>query len=177
MKGWNDFILIKKILDDLNVPFFVHSGSALGVYRDKEIIVRGSNSIGIGVLGMVESDRIKAKMVEAGFRLKDTFSHDVNITGLVARIDLPLTGMIEFYKESQGMIYFFFPEDKYFQSYLNKDAKYVYFPRSFNILEPVEVNGVTVYIPGPATSYLEWVFGPDWQTPKDTKSYPPCQNL
>ena len=176
MKGWNDFIIIKKILDEMGVPFFVHSGSALGVYRDKQIIVRGSNSIGIGIIGMNRSDDIKNKMIDAGFRLKETFSHDVDLGGgIISRIDLPLVGLIEFYKESQGMIYFFFPEEKYFQSYLNKDAKYVYFPLEFNIMSPVDINDTIVYIPGPTPEYLSWVFGPDWETPKDTKSYPPCQ--
>lgn len=170
MNSWNDFIEIKNIFDELGIKWFVHSGSSLGLYRDKTPIVEGSHSLGFGIYGLKYLKEIGEKLIEKGFTLKPTFETDFKGN------HKPLTCMIEFKREVAGMVYFFVKNPDYYQSYLDPTHPYLYFPLQFDQIETIKINDVDINFLSPIEDYLQWVFG-NWKVKEGRKSYPPAKGL
>jgi hypothetical protein len=169
MRGWNDFITIKKILDDLHITFFMHSGSALGIYRDGNIMVDGSHSLGFGVFGLKYLKQIREKLEEKGFTINPYFEWEKRGN------KVPMTTMLEFKREVNGFVYFFVKDPECYRAYLDPEHPYVSFPLEFSELEKFKINEVEINLLKPIEDYLVWVFGKTWRVKDSIPSYPPRQ--
>jgi len=169
MRGWKEFLEIKEIFDELKITFFMHSGSALGIYRDQKIIVDGSNSLGFGVYGLKYLKEVREKLIEKGYIINPTFEWESH--GNTS----PMTTMIEFHSGVNGFVYFFIKDPECYRSYLDPTHPYVSFPLEYSELEEYDLNGTRINLLKPIEKYLVWVFGKKWREKEGRKSYPPLQ--
>lgn len=155
-----DFTEIKQILDELEIPFFLIAGSALGAYRDKQLMAPGSDSLGIGIFTDSEelktakqSNQIRQKLIEKGFTMDDE-----------------RTTILQFCKLVQTMIYFFVKTEECWASYSFEGNRYLCFPLRFTEIEEIEARGFKVKVLKPIEDYLTWGYG-NW------KVFNPAQHI
>ena len=150
---------IKRILDELGVTFFLHSGACLGAIRDNGIMPWDDDldlGVIIGLHGFTEEslDSIVSAFRNNGF-----------ITGVSCsdqHISVPLL-------KSQVRT------DLQFHHIIN-DKIYHYpgilIPLSlFTNLKEIDFLGEKYYVPNPPEEYLRLKYGEDWRTPKKIGYY------
>ena len=152
---------VKKVLDDLHIPFFLSNGTLLGCIREKDLIPHDSDiDLGIFIEDLDnKEDLIKGKLLDLGFHLFGEYGTKDNGYELSfkrkAKIDL-----FFYYHDENG--------DTMSVYGTRPQTKYVY-PR-INPLITTEFLGELVFIPYDFEAYLTAQYG-DWRTPVTEWNY------
>ena len=130
--------LAKKALDELEIPFFLSSGTCLGYVRDKSFI-EYDNDIDIGI----EYKNYTLKIIDA-MRNNGLYLYRVSgtiQTGLKLSFYIPYTHKIK--------------------------IDIIVYPDNVFKLQEIDFMGMKLYIPDPVEQYLELKYGKDWRIPKN----------
>lgn len=160
----------KEILDSLEIPFWISSGTLLGHYRQCDVIHYGMDvDIGIFIDSLTPSDPQ---------RIIDAFSmNDLPIMHLFGMINdsFEMSFRDEYIK--LDMFFFYREKDHYWNGGTNTKTgfKYKYTFPPFGVCWS-DFLGLKVRIPCPTLPYIVANYGSDWFTPKrewDWKTSPP----
>ena len=154
---------ISKVFSDLNIPFFLSSGTCLGYYRENKFIDYDYD-IDIGVFYEDYTPKILDKLKEYGFKIyrfsgniddgcEFSFYYPNTIIGKKAKLDLFIH-----YKNENKIYWTAFAKKK-------NNMKIKYQVPRFTLKE-ADFMGVPVYIPSPTREYIESHYGKDWYKPK-----------
>jgi len=160
-------IKTKEVLDKLNIPFFLTSGTLLGYFREGKFLDHDYD-VDIGIYAENYTPEIKKMMAEAGFDNYRNLGNPKNgyemsfylknsILGKLAKIDIFLH--YEEYINNKKYIYW----TSYEVPLLQKKLKYriPYFT-----IKEVDFYGIKVNVPSDTLNYIESHYGLDWKTPK-----------
>lgn len=149
----------KRILDELGVTFFLHSGVCLGAIRDKGIIP-WDDDLDLGVI--IGLNGFTKELIEP---IVSAFKDNGFIAGMRwydSRVSVPLI---------KGSI----RTDLQFHYIV--DGNIHHYPgipiplRLFTNLKEIDFLGERFYVPNPAEEYLRFKYGDDWITPKKIGQY------
>jgi len=162
-------ILIKtgKVMNRLNIPFFLSSGTLLGYYREGKILDHDYD-LDIGIYRKDYTLRLIDEMeaegfhnyrnlgdVERGFEM--SFYLPKSPIGKYAKIDI----FVHNHEQVGNKRYI------YWASYKKPDyVKQIKYRVSDFDIKPVKFDGVPVNIPVDTEKYLREHYGDDWRTPK-----------
>uniref|UniRef100_A0A1B6H1C7 Ribitol-5-phosphate transferase FKTN N-terminal domain-containing protein n=1 Tax=Cuerna arida TaxID=1464854 RepID=A0A1B6H1C7_9HEMI len=159
-KVWKMLSRVKTILDSLGIVFWLSSGTALGYFRECDIIAH-SKDVDIGIWASSYSDRIITEMHDHGFHLKISlgFPNDSLELSFIDQSGIKLD------------IFFFYKEDN--NHYWNggtqvksgKKFKYTFpkFTLCWTIFKDLRVR-----VPCEMEAYIRANYGPNWFTPVKT---------
>ena len=146
---------IKKILDRLNIPFFLQYGTCLGIYRDGDFLP-GDDDIDIGVIGFERFEEVRDEFEKCGFKRR--WQGKVNHRYLA--------------REKYGIpidVLFYVETDKNYQCWVKDGDPYLFFPKRFNTFEKIRFKEVDFNVLHPIREYLEWCYG-DWRNKENKVS-------
>lgn len=155
---------VKKILEELDITFWLDGGTLLGAYRDKDFCLNDEDDVDLctwdNYVHLKGAVIDKAK--ELGFTLLHDWQLEICIGRGGARVDL-------FFNKRNG-------KDAYTHIYMgNVIHKFVVIPiKHYERLEKLEFKGAEFYIPGEVEKFLEMKYG-DWRTPVHRSKYR-CDN-
>lgn len=153
----------KQVLDKLNIPFFLSSGTCLGYYRENKFIDHDYD-IDIGIFEKDYNKDIIKEMISEGFIHYRTLGDKE--TGLELSFRLPNT---ELGKNAKIDIFLHYTDnDKYsWYSYIYPEfkKKIKYSVNKF-LLKKVKFVGLNVNVPYPTLNYITEHYGKDWMIPK-----------
>ena len=175
----SDFILLKqqtyneilrrtsRVLNILNIPFFLSSGTLLGYYREGKILDHDYD-MDIGIYREDFRKEIKEEMIKEGFNnyrnlgnlekgYEMSFRLNNSKIGKYAKIDI----FVHNKERISGKNYIYWASYK--RPHYKKRIKYRV--SDFNI-KPVFFNQILVNIPVNTEKYLEEHYGLDWRIPK-----------
>lgn len=156
----------KEALDELNIPFFLSSGTCLGYFRENQFL-EYDYDIDIGIFKEDYTPQIINKMEEKGLILYRTLgNYD---TGL--ELSFRLNGTKLGKKAKVDIFLHYHNNDKiYWSSYKAPDftEKIIYQVSKFD-LKPINFMGIEVNVPYPTLSYVRQHYGHKWYTPIKTK--------
>jgi hypothetical protein len=156
----------KKVLDELNIPFFLSSGTLLGFVRENKFLDHDYD-IDIGIFKEDYNPEIINKMSDKGLKLYRILG-DVNNgmelsfklygteVGKHAKIDIFLH-----YKENDKIYWITYSPPKY--------EKRIKYQVSKFILKSVKFMGITVNIPYPTIKHIREHYGEKWYIPIKSK--------
>lgn len=152
-------------LDELNIPFFLSSGTCLGYFRENKFIDHDYD-IDIGIFyddyTPLIIDHMKKQglylyrvlgNIESGYEM--SFIYPGTAFGRSAKIDI----FVHYYTEDSNSIYW----TSYSAPSFTKKVKYQV-PK-FD-LKLVEFMGLDVYVPDPTINYIAAHYGDDWHITK-----------
>lgn len=145
--------VLKDAIKQLNMPYWVSAGTALGFYRDKDFI-EGDTDIDIE---MAYYEGIDKDILERlNFDLIRTCYHEGKVQQMAFI--------------SKGTIFDIYFYEKVGDEYINiNEMGEMRFPtRYFDELEHIETKYGTLPFPSPIEDYLKYRYG-DWQTPSNKK--------
>lgn len=169
-----DLLLIKKVLDQHKIPFFIEYGTLLGAYREKDFI-DDDDDIDIGIIEKIDYKTRKIagwmlydlgfhpddivfrvfdrwEVIEAGYNGTEKTGIIVSQKGEGPRIDIKF-----YYDDGKDMVC----EPRMgSQKLIGTPNKF------FDKLETIKFKGVKFSAPGPIEKYLEWCYR-DWKNPLD----------
>lgn len=151
-------LLTKECLDDMNIPFFLSSGTCLGCVREKNFMEHDYD-IDIGIHEIDYTPKLIAKMAEKGlilYRIYGSIQKGMEmsfyLSGKVrAKIDI-------FVHVDRG-------DKTCWFSYSPEGEKLQYCVSKFDLVE-TDFLGISVNIPDPVKKYLTEHYGKDWRIPK-----------
>lgn len=155
-------LIVKKVFDELEIPFFLTHGLALGVYRDKEFV---DADIDIGLNGTKYKDRhkdIEKTFAKYGIKLI------TNIGRKTWKKDLPtFTKCVKCFEDKRLTIdiAYHYQEGNYIWKGIEarggiREAFSSYLFESF---KTVKFKNVLFLIPNPPEKYLEEIYGKTWK--------------
>lgn len=154
----------KKILDDLEVTFWLDGGTLLGAYRDKDFCKDDEDDTDLCTWDNYLPIRPQIiKMAEGkGFTLMHEWELEICVGRNGARIDL-------FFNKRNG-------KEAYTHIYKGKEiSKYVVIPiKYYERLVSIKFKGEKFLAPGPTEEFLELKYG-NWRTPVHRSEYS-CYN-
>lgn len=150
----------KETLDDLNIPFFLSSGTCLGYVRERDFMEHDYD-IDVGIEEKDYKPEIINAMTRKGLYLyrvlgsiKTGMELSFYLPGFRAKIDI-------FVHKDKG------PKSCWFSYNKEKDKKLQYCVTKFD-RKKVDFLGMEVDIPAPVKKYLEEHYGMDWRIPKSS---------
>jgi phosphorylcholine metabolism protein LicD len=152
----------KEALDELDIPFFLSSGTCLGYFRERNFIEHDYD-IDIGIHTKDYTPKLIDAMREKGLYLYRVLGSLK--TGMELSFYLPHTPRYQrakidiFIHKNKG------PKTCWFSYSKEKDSKLKYCVSKFKLKE-VDFLGIKVNVPDPAKKYLEEHYGKDWRIPK-----------
>jgi hypothetical protein len=160
----------KTILDSLNLPFWISSGTLLGHYRQCDVIHYGMDvDIGIFIDSLTPED--PERIIDA------FFMNDLPMMHLFGMLNdsFEMSFRDEYIK--LDMFFFYREKDHYWNGGTNTKTgfKYKYSFLPFGLCW-TDFLGLKVRIPCPTLPYIQANYGSDWFTPKrewDWKTSPP----
>ncbi len=167
-----NLVAMKKILDELGIPFCLFLGTALGAYRDKDFCEGDFDDIDIAVHvdHFQHVDRISAKMAALGFT-DHTYTHASGIA--------PEVAYEKNYSDEEGEwrskidIFFIVPlRGKMIWTLYTDPPQNKTVGNYFTSFDSVEFYGTEYNIPYPIENYLEENYGTDWKTPIPRSRWP-----
>ncbi|CAB3366888.1 Hypothetical predicted protein [Cloeon dipterum] len=165
-KAWKLLTTAKQVLDQLNIPFWLSSGTCLGYYRQCDLITY-SKDVDLGIMASDYSTNLIPEFQKRGFKLKHVFGR-INDSFEISFVydDLKLD-LFFFYREGNSIW------NGGTQAKSGLKFKYV-FP-SFTLCW-TEFLQLKVRVPCETLSYILANYGSGWSTPQrawDWKSSPP----
>lgn len=160
--GLETLILIKRILNEMNIEFWLDTSTLLGAIREKNFI-KGDNDLGLGIELKNYSECIEKKFEQNGIKLIREFSIDNKKYGL-----------------EQTYIYKGVEIDIFYHTYFNGKTKYHSFifneesPKEYIVKEAIfpfegliefEFLGEIFKIPKNYKEYTAVKYGNDYMTP------------
>ena len=146
----------KEIFDEMSIVFFLRQGTCLGAIRGEGFIPWDDDlDLGsvIGLHGLVEKsiDLVVAAFRDRGFIAKaERYDHYIYVLALKSSIRIDWMCLRIF----DGSV-FHYPGSR--------------FPvRLFTHLKEIDFAGGKFLVPDPPQEYLQFKYGPDWKTPKQT---------
>ena len=159
----------KEVLDNLNVPFFLSSGTCLGYARERDFMEHDYD-IDIGIDAKDYTPKIIDEMGNRGlylYRILGSLK-----TGMELSFYLPFSptarrAKIDIFIHKDGSHE---QEEKtcwftYSRSEKNTRKKLKYCVKKFGLKE-IDFLGIKVNVPDPIKDYLEEHYGKDWRIPK-----------
>eukprot|EP00916_Digyalum_oweni_P019575 GHVL01032594.1.p1 GENE.GHVL01032594.1~~GHVL01032594.1.p1 ORF type:complete len:483 (+),score=53.90 GHVL01032594.1:184-1632(+) len=158
--------VVTKVMDSMEVPFWISSGTCLGWYRQCDIIPY-SKDVDIGIMIKDHREEMVTALEQSGLQLVQLFGKESD--------SLELSFM---YSGVKLDIFFFYDEEYYVwnggtQASTGKKFKYI-FPK-FS-LAWTQFLGLKVRVPDPPLPYIEANYGENWDIPVqhwDWKKSPP----
>lgn len=152
----------KETLDELDIPFFLSSGTCLGYAREKDFIEHDYD-IDIGIQTKDYTPKLIDEMSKRGLYLYRVLGSLT--TGMELSFYLPRSATYH-----RAKIDIFVHQDKgpktcWFSYNKDKNKKLQYCVSKFD-LEEVDFLGIKVNVPNPVKRYLEEHYGKDWRIPK-----------
>ncbi len=159
---------VKKMLDELKVPFWLEGGTLLGAYRDKDFCVGDEDDVDLCTWDnyLVLKDKMIEKAKEMGFELRFDWPFEICIDRGGSHVDV-------IFNARNGL-------EAWRPTYVGYDIRcyHVVPARLYEILGTIEFKGETFYTPSPIEEYLEVKYG-DWRTPIHRRDFPnfksPCE--
>ena len=160
-------IKTKEVLDSLNIPFFLSSGTLLGYYRENKFLDHDYD-VDIGIYASDYTPEIKTKMNEAGFYnyrnlgepetgYEMSFYLRNSPLNQIAKIDI----FLHYDELKDGINYL------YWTSYeIPKLVKKIKYRVPYFTIVETDFYGIKVNIPSDTLNYIENHYGMDWRTPK-----------
>jgi hypothetical protein len=153
----------KQILDELDLPFFLCLGTALGAYRDHDFCEGDEGDIDLGLHKdyYIFAEDIKELFFKGGFVLRGQYEHPLNIAP-----ELSFTR-----NDCHVDIFFFTPiEDMFAWTFYSEPPQVRMIDNFFEKFDDIEFFGMQFKVPSPIESYLEANYG-DWKTPIASKDW------
>ena len=157
----------EKVMNRLNIPFFLSSGTLLGYYRDGKIIDHDYD-VDVGIFQKDYTPKIIEEMKKEGFdnyRNLGDVKRGLEMSFYLINSKLGKEAKIDIFVHNEEQIGF----KKYIYWATYKKPDYVkrikYRVSAFN-LKPVVFNGVRLNIPSNTELYLREHYGSDWRIPK-----------
>lgn len=145
--------IIKTILDELQIPFFLSCGLALGLYRDKAFL---DNDLDVGILGDKYAHR--AKEIVSAFQKRGIKMWTQWGRGRIV--------MIKPYKQIYGKIWvdicFYYKEGPYIWKRMAGECD-CFDASLFDSFKKIQFAGMTLQIANPPEKYLEAIYGTGWR--------------
>lgn len=141
-------------LDKAGIPYWLSSGTVLGLYRDGNLIADDSD-IDVGVLDDVSIERIEKALLNAGF-MANRFRNSGGMPCQRAFVKDGIAFDVSIYSPNGHYYIFQTPHG------VIRKPKHL-----LENLQKISFNGKEYCIPNPK-EYLKWRYG-DWQTPNDNK--------
>lgn len=141
-------------LDEAGIPYWLSAGTALGLYRDGNLL-GGDSDIDLGVTGDVLVDKIEASMLGADF-MTQKYHNNKGVPQQRAYVKNGIPVDISIFHANGEHYIFHVPNG------VIKKPKHLL--ENFHI---TSFNGKEYRIPSPR-EYLTWRYG-DWETPSDSK--------
>ncbi|XP_054278016.1 ribitol-5-phosphate transferase FKTN-like [Macrosteles quadrilineatus] len=155
-KVWKMLSRVKTVMDSLKIPFWLSSGTALGYFRECDIIAH-SKDVDIGTWATSYSPQIVMEMQRRGFRLKISlgFPNDSLELSFVDESGIKLD------------IFFFYQDEEHYWNggtQVKSGKKFKYdFPK-FSLCWTL-FKDLRVRIPCETEEYIKANYGPDWFVP------------
>ncbi len=159
----------KEVLDELEIPFFLSSGTCLGYVRERDFMEHDYD-IDIGIHSKDYSPKLIDVMSTRGlylYRVLGTLK-----TGMELSFYLPYTPTLQ-----RAKIDIFIHQDKngdtgvpktcWYSYNVEKNRKLKYCVSQFKLKE-IDFLGIKVNVPDPVKKYLEEHYGKDWRIPKSS---------
>ncbi|XP_059475073.1 ribitol-5-phosphate transferase FKTN-like [Neocloeon triangulifer] len=164
-KAWKILTTAKQVLDQLNIPFWLSSGTCLGYYRQCDLITY-SKDVDLGIMASDYSINLMPEFLKRGFKLKHIFGR--------ANDSFEISFM---YDDLKLDLFFFYQEGDTIwnggtQAKSGLKFKYI-FP--YFTLCWTEFLQLKVRVPCETLSYILANYGSGWSTPQrawDWKSSP-----
>lgn len=159
-KLWKWLITMKKILDGMQIPFFLSVGTCLWLYRDGDWL--DDDDVDIGIMEEYEHkfDAIITIAKSRGWVVK-TFIDEISGKGKMISIS---SG-----KQKDGYVDIAFHyrfKDKVWKSLNNGYCiPEVFDAKLFENFATITIKGIDFLIPNPTEDYLEEIYGSEWRTP------------
>jgi len=151
---------IKKILDEMQIPFWLDAGTLLGAYRDKDFCDGDEDDTDLCTWEnyLPQKYDIVERAKTVGFELLHDWELEVCLRRNGARVDI-------FFNRKNG-------SEAYRHLYSGKDIlMFLVVPaRYYEVLEKLEFKGEIFNIPSPTEEYLTIKYG-DWETPVHRNNY------
>lgn len=158
----------KKVLDELDIPFFLSSGTLLGFVRENKFLDHDYD-IDIGIFKEDYNPEIINKMAEKGLKLYRILGDLENGMELSFRLpDTPIgkhakIDLFLHYKDNDKIYWVTYSPPTY-----EKQIKYQV---SNFILKPIKFTDIIVNIPYPTIRYLREHYGTEWYIPIKSRSF------
>jgi len=150
----SDLQLVKKVLDNLDIPFFLEYGTVLGIIRENDFMA-WERDIDIGILDCPKRELILDRLDEHGFY----YRKGKNIYDIC--VNRKIVWDIRLYRRGTGKLI-----DYYIDAY-----GHFSFHKKFTDFIEIEFKGFKFNIPKLYIDYLDWNFGsnkgpaPGWRVP------------
>jgi len=165
----SDLMSVKRVLDKLNVPFFIEQGTCLGAVRDGDFI-EGDRDIDLGIfrddMQHTTVDIIRDNLLLEGFRRRITYNegyaHEDRKNICVDRNTL---FDIHIYFLASGNSVPEFPD-----GYYTEGMGVAVFPAKYKEMAGFYFRGIEFRMPKLIEEYLVWSFGNDWRIKSDDEA-------
>tara|TARA_B100000963_G_scaffold352200_1_gene365005 strand:+ start:3163 stop:3855 length:693 start_codon:yes stop_codon:yes gene_type:complete len=157
----------EKVMNRLNIPFFLSSGTLLGYYREGKILDHDYD-LDVGIFKKDYTVRLIDEMEKEGFynyRNLGDVERGFEMSFYLPKSKIGKYAKIDIFVHNNEQIGF--KKYMYWASYRKPDyvKRIKYRVSAFNI-KPIKFNGVRVGIPSDTELYLREHYGSDWKTPK-----------
>ena len=159
---------IKRILDDLAIPFWLDGGTLLGAYRDGDFPPDDHTDIDLSTWAEHKS-KIPALITAAqaaGFRLYHHWAGDPRAPGMAQEVSFTRAGVkvdVFFYETSRDVIWScIYKRDRCLPCVVPREL--------VEAFDAIVFHGMVFQMPARIEAYLEYRYG-DWQTPIAANEY------
>lgn len=151
-------LIIRERLNNANIPFFLCSGTLLGIYRDGDLLPYDKD-MDIGVPWEVDRDMITKVLTGDGeFETVQNRRNEFDAKQRLIPVVHKKTGII------LDMFFFEPAGDYYLCGFHHIPYPLLSKPHRFE-LAPISWQGVEWMVPADCDQYLTDIYGPDWGTP------------
>lgn len=159
----------EKVMNRLNIPFFLSSGTLLGYYREGQFLDHDYD-IDVGIFKKDFTLKLAEEMKKEGllnYRNLGDLNRGLEMSFYLPKSKIGMNAKIDIFVHNHEQIGL--KKKVYWATYKKPDyvKRIKYRVSAFNI-KPVIFNGIRVNIPSNTELYLREHYGSDWRIPKKT---------